>query len=100
MLLLMLWHRGRLSRPIEDMVLQMQLLQKVHQGLEQEHALRRSMLVKRAKLTLDSLLTSPRLMDQGTQVRLHLHHLQSPCQSVVSQLIEIRHTGIPVSLRL
>ena len=58
--------------------LQMQLLRKVHEGLEQENTLRRSMLVKRAKLTLDSLLTSPRLVDQGTQVRLCLILQQAP----------------------
>ena len=46
---------------------QVGVLTSVHASLEQEHALRHAMLSKRAKLTLDSLLTSPRLAEQGTQ---------------------------------
>lgn len=45
----------------------MRVLENVQQSLHQEHQLRRAMLTKRAKLTLDSLLTSPRLAQQGTQ---------------------------------
>ena len=43
---------------------QVGVLQSVHEGLQEEHRLRRAMLTKRAKLTLDSLLTSPRLKEQ------------------------------------
>ena len=42
----------------------MRVLESVQQSLQQEHRLRRAMLTKRAKLTLDSLLTSPRLAQQ------------------------------------
>ena len=82
---------------------QMGLLKRVHEGMEQEHALRCAMLSKRAKLTLDSLLTSPRLAQQGTQqqaVQAAEHGLAAlPAEAHISldQVFAATQGELPVS---